>query len=276
MNSRLIKRLSSRKSPVVYALVVLLLFTGMAMGQFRRGCGPPKQSEDLPPFYEVPKVQEDLSGKFTFARIRYDVGGRWYGLPFGDHGPPWSHDYPDAGRHLMKIMSELSKTDVTLDTNEVIYSLDDPALFKYPFAYLCEVGFMWNVSDKEIQGMREYLLRGGFLLVDDFRGEQQYNNFAEVVHRAFPEYQLKELDITNPIFNCFFSIKTLNIRPPYGGYPVSFLGLEDDTGRLMMIVNYNNDVSDWWQWSNDPMQPIDDTNEAYKFGVNYIMYALTH
>jgi hypothetical protein len=276
MNSRFAKRLNGRKSPVIYALIVLLLFTGMAMGQFRRGGGgPPKQQEDLPPVYDVPKTQEDLSGKFTFARIRYESGNRGLGQPFGDHGPPWSHDYPDAGRHLMKIMSELSKTDVTLDTNEVIYSLDDPNLFKYPFAYLCEVGYMWNVTDKEVQGLREYLLRGGFLLVDDFRG-RDIEPFAEVVRRAFPEYQLKQLDITNPIFNCFFSIKTLNMRPPYGRDPVVFYGLEDDTGRLMMILNYNNDVSDWWQWSNDPMQPIDDTNEAYKFGVNYIMYALTH
>jgi hypothetical protein len=275
MNTRLIKRLNGRKSPIVYTLIVLLLFAGMAMGQFRRGGGPPKQNDDLPPVYEVAKTQEDLSGKFTFARIKFEVGNRWSGLPFGDHGPPWSHDYPDAGRHLMKIMSELSKTDVTLDTNEVIYTLDDPNLFKYPFAYLCEVGYMGNVTDKEVQGMREYLLRGGFLLVDDFRGRDM-DQLAEVVQRAFPEYQLKELDITNPIFNCFFSIKTLNVRPPYGRYPVIFYGLEDDTGRLMMIVNYNNDVSDWWQWSNDPMQPIDDTNEAYKFGVNYIMYALTH
>src|SRR5437899_6697089 len=118
MNTRFIKRLNGRKSPVVYALIVLLLFTAVAMGQFRRGGRPPKQNDDLPPVYEVPKTQEDLSGKFTFARIKFDVGNRWYGLPFGDHGPPWSHDYPDAGRHLMKIMSELSKTDVTVDTNE--------------------------------------------------------------------------------------------------------------------------------------------------------------
>src|SRR5581483_5253605 len=180
-----------------------------------------------------------------------EVGPRCYGRPFGDHGPPWSHDYPDAGRHLMKIMAELSKTDVTLDTNEVIYGFDDPDLFKYPLAYLCEVGYMWNLSDKEIQGMREYCLRGGFLLVDDFRGPREMAPFADALRRAFPEFELKKLDISHPIFNCFFSIKTLDVQPPYGYTQPTFWGLEDKTGRLMMIVNYDNDVSDWWQWSND-------------------------
>ena len=143
---------------------------------------------------------------------------------------------------------------------------------------MCEVGFIQSMSEKEITGMREYCLRGGFLLVDDFREDALYV-FLSYLKRAFPEYELKELDVTHPIFNCFFSIKTLELRPMYGGYgglTPQFFGLEDSTGRLMMVVNYNYDVSDWWQWSNDPFQPIDETNEAYKFGVNYIVYALTH
>src|SRR5258708_4129818 len=171
MNGGFIKSLKNRTAPIAYTFVILFLSAGMAVGQFRRS--PPKQAEDVPPVYEVPKTQEDLSGKFTFARVRFDVGGRWSGRPFGDHGPPWSHDYPDAGRHLMKIMAEVFKTDVTLDTNAVIYAFGEPGLYKYPLAYLCEVGYMWNLSDEEIRGMREYCLRGGFLLVDDFRGPRE-------------------------------------------------------------------------------------------------------
>jgi hypothetical protein len=87
---------------------------------------------------------------------------------------------------------------------------------------------------------------------------------------------MKQLDISHPIFNCFFSIKSLDVRSPYGRLRPEFWGLEDKGGRLMAIINYNNDVSDYWQWSNDPFQPIDDTNTAYKFGVNYVFYALTH
>lgn len=238
-------------------------------------------SGDAPkPFhYEDDRLGEhkDESDKFKFVRIKN------YPINAGDHlgdGPvEWSHDYPEAGLHLSKILSELSKLQVVLDENEWIFSFADPNLMKYPFAYMCEVGYM-QLTDEEITGMREYLLRGGFILVDDFRSAGQMRNFEYYVKRAFPEaeYQIKPLDITHPIFNCFFSIKTLDVRPPYDRGKPQFLGLEDKHGRLMMIINYNNDVSDYWQWSGDPYQPLpaEDTQGAYKFGVNYVFYSLTH
>ncbi len=243
---------------------------------------------DLPPVSEsgIPKVDENLSGRFTFVRVRFDTSQyaqRYsYNNILGDGGPPWSHDYPIAGRHLMKIMAELSKIDATMDVNEPIITFDDPALFKFPFAYIAEVGFM-NLNDNEITGMREYLMRGGFLLVDDFRRREEFYVFQQNVKRAFPELELKRLDVSHPIFNCFFSIKTLEVNPIYGGGYVSnetlypeFWGLEDASGRLMMVVNFNYDVSDFWQFSDNPFRPIEETNEAYKFGVNYIVYALSH
>jgi hypothetical protein len=225
--------------------------------------------------------KQDMSDKFMFARIHF--GPVFPGVFWGDGrgAPPWSHDYPEAGLHLRKILTELSKTQVHNDINEYVFTFNDPNLCKYPFAYLCEVGFM-DLSDDEIKGMREYLLRGGFLLVDDFRDQRgrgyEFQNFAEYVKRAFPEeeYQIKPLDISHPIFNCFFSIKTLDVQGNYGGLRPQFLGLEDKHGRLMMMINYNYDVSDFWQWSNNPYQPIEDSNTAYKFGVNYVFYSMTH
>ncbi len=242
---------------------------------------------NLPPVYVdgIPKADVNLSGRFTFVRVRFNMGidPSWGGFSnqLGDGGPLWSHDYPDAGRHLMKIMGELSKIDANLDINEPIVTFDDPAIFQFPFAYICEVGYM-DLNEKEIAGMREYLLRGGFLLVDDFRGPGDFENLREHVKLAFPEFELKRLDVSHPIFNCFFSIKTLELNPMYstrgGGFSFNpeFWGLEDKTGRLMMAINYNYDVSDWWQFSDNPFRPIEETNEAYKFGVNYIIYSMTH
>lgn len=268
------------------AAIALCLLSGLTLAQLRPGKHK-KPTMDLPPVYEngIPKTDQNLSGRFTFVRVKYDMSGIYSGYsfgPLGDGGPPWSHDYPVAGRHLMKIMAELSKIDATLDINEPIFAFDDPMLFKFPFAYLCEVGYM-TLNDKEIAGWREYLLRGGFLLVDDFRTPEQFARFQYYVKRAFPEYELKKLDISHPIFNCFFSIKSLELPPIYGGgyvtmetqYP-EFWGLEDEKERLMMVVDYNYDVSDFWQFSDNPFRPIEETNEAYKFGVNYILYALTH
>jgi hypothetical protein len=217
--------------------------------------------------------RKDASDKFKFVRIQ---GSPLYpGDCLGDGCIRWSHDYPEAGRHFSKILTELSKLQVVLDEDEYIFSFADPNLFKYPFAYLCEVGDL-QLTDEEIKGLREYVLRGGFILVDDFRSSREMSNFEHYLKQALPEFQMKELDVANPIFNCFFSIKSLDVRPVYRGYRPQFFGIEDKNGRLMMVINYNNDVSDYWQWSNDPFQPIEDTNTAYKFGVNYVFYALTH
>ncbi len=263
--------------PLLIAVVLILaLIATVATAQRGRR---KQNAEGLPTVYEVPKDQADLSGKFIMARLRFDTG--YSNLHLGDGGFPWSHDWPGAGRHLNKIISELSKLDIHLDVNEPIYGFTDPDLYKYPMAYLCEVGFM-NLSDQELAGMREYCLRGGFILTDDFRSPREWAVFEPQVKKAFPEFQLKKLDISHPVYNCFFSLKTLDIATPYttsanyGSVKPEFWGIEDDKGRLMMVINYNNDISDYWQWSDNPFAPLEQTNDAYKFGVNYVMYALTH
>jgi len=133
-------------------------------------------TSDRSPKYDDERFGEkkDESDKFKFARVKTGPLAPWNCI--GDHCEPWSHDYPEAGLHFSKILKELSKLDVVLDENEYIFSFDDPNLFKYPFAYMCEVGYM-DLSDDEVKGMREYLLRGGFLLVDDFRGPYEMQNF---------------------------------------------------------------------------------------------------
>ncbi|HEY6404307.1 MAG TPA: DUF4159 domain-containing protein [Blastocatellia bacterium] len=260
------------RKKIIISIVILSLLCGLALAQ--RG-----RRHERRRISEIPRTEQDLSGRFTFVRMRYAdtsiCNGVFDPTIVGDGGYPWSHDYPTAGRHLMKIMAELSKIDATLDVDEPILTFDDPQLFKYPFAYLCEVGCM-NLDEKEIAGLREYIMRGGFLLIDDFRDPRALYTLQRQLKQALPEYEIKRLELSHPIFNCFFSIKTLDVPPIYGPYLPEFWGMEDKDGRLMMIINYNYDVSDYWQYSDDPFRPIEETNEAYKFGVNYIMYALTH
>jgi hypothetical protein len=212
--------------------------------------------------------------KFTMARIRYTTGN-FGGFGFGrGQGPPWSHDYPKSEEHFMKIMSEVTKLDVNPEGH--IVSFDNNEVFKFPIAYLCEVGFL-DLSEGEVRNMNQYLLRGGFLIVDDFRGERDLDNFKAQMKLVFPDRALEELPRTHAIFNCFYDISGLFPPPPYSQNLIpQYFGISDDHGRLMMVVDYNNDISEYWEWSDNPLMPIELTNEAYKYGVNYVMYALTH
>ena len=214
--------------------------------------------------------------KFTFARVMFNsTMTQFFGRGMeGGGGPPWSHDWPRSEEHLMKILAEVTKLDVNPSGHIISFQNDD--CFKYPIAYLCEVGFI-QLSEEEAHRMAEYLLRGGFLIVDDFRGERELGNFRSQMKQVFPDRPLEELPRTHPIWTCFYDISDLSIEPPYSQFlRPQYLGMSDDNGRLMMVVDYNNDISDYWEWSDDPRVPIESSNEAYKYGVNYIMYALTH
>jgi hypothetical protein len=220
-------------------------------------------------FEELPRNES----KFTFARIYFDVPMRRMGRMGSGSGPGWSHDWPSSEENFMKIMAEVTRVDVNPGGH--IISFQDDECFKYPIAYLCEVGEM-NLSEEEAKRMSEYLLRGGFLIVDDFRGDRALFNFEMQMRMVFPDRRLEDVPPTDPIWTTFYDISDLKIIPPYGGYPPKYMGIRDDSGRLMMIVNVNNDISDYWEWSGDPFMPIDETNEAFKYGVNYVLYSLTH
>ena len=153
--------------------------------------------------------------------------------------------------------------------------IDSPDLFKYPFAYLCEPGYL-ELNDKDTKNLREYLERGGFIMVDDFRGPRHLNNLAYQMKKVFPNRNIIPLTIQHAMFNAFYKIDSLDMRPPYGPGPVEFLGMEDEHGRLVMVINYNNDLSEVWEWLDRGETSMRDAAQSLKFGVNYLMYSFTH
>jgi hypothetical protein len=209
-------------------------------------------------------------GRFIFARIRYGSGGgRFRG------GASWAHDYPQADRHLPRIVSEISSVAPRLDGSNV-FDLDDPELLRFPVAYLSEPGF-WSATDSEVQGLRQYLLKGGFLIVDDFEAEQWYN-FAAQMRRALPEYVPIEIDGTHSIFDSFFHVPNPYVAHPLVRVTPEFYGYFEDNDpgkRMLAMVNFNSDLAEYWEWSPTGQFSVDLTNEAYKLGVNYIIYGLT-
>ena len=210
-------------------------------------------------------------GRYTFVRVKYTIAG--------DGGfrrdIKWAHDYPRGERHFTKIVGELSTLQVrTLQSN--ILTLDDPELFKYPVAYLCEAGY-WLPSDAEVLGLRHYLLKGGFIIFDDF-AQNDWFNFENQMRRVLPNLRPMRLTTDDKVFDAFYRIKSLQYNHPYYGMPSEFWGIyenNDRSQRLLAVINYNNDISEYWEWSDEGLFPMDASNEAYKLGVNYLIYALT-
>ena len=191
---------------------------------------------------------------------------------------PWAHDYPRAERNLTRILDEVTHLNPFQGPNGGnVLALGDSELHKFPLAYMSEPGY-WTQTDEEAESLRSYLKKGGFLIFDDFRGEHWYN-FEAQLRRVLPDARLVELDISHPVFHSFFEIKTLEMDDWMYGLPPRFYGVFEDNdpdARLMIVANYNNDIGEYWEYSDSGWLPIDLTNEAYKFGVNYIMYAMTH
>jgi hypothetical protein len=217
----------------------------------------------------APNVPYD--GRFTFVRIRYTIGG--------DGGfrqdIKWAHDYPRGERHFTKIVSELSTLRVRTEDSDIL-TLDDPELFRYPIAYLCEAGY-WRPSDAEVLGLRNYLLKGGFIIFDDF-ARNDWFNFESQMRRVLPNLRPMRLTTEDKVFDAFYRIKSLEYNHPYYGVPSEFWGIyenNDRSQRLLAVINYNNDISEYWEFSDEAMFPLDASNEAYKLGVNYLIYALT-
>lgn len=221
----------------------------------------------------APNVPYD--GRFTFARIRYEMSVDAFGGGRFGRDLPWFHDYPRAEQNFTAILSELTTIQVQR-AGSVILSLSDPMLFKYPVAYMAEPGF-WNPSDAEVTGMRAYLLKGGFFIFDDFAG-QHFLNLQAQLRRVLPEHRMVRLTAEHPIFDSFYRIPNLDYSHPYYGLASEFWGIFEDNDpskRLLMIINHNNDLSEYWEFSDQGLFPIDLSNEAYKLGINYIVYALT-
>ena len=217
----------------------------------------------------------DYDGRTVFARIRFDTGfGPGFGRARGSRGePPWAHDYPTADTHLMKILRELTVSLPRTDGSNV-FKLDDPELCDFPIAYVSEPGY-WTMSDAEAKGLRNYLLKGGFIIFDDFRQNDWYT-LEEQMKRALPEYRWIELPPSATVFNSFFEIRNFD----FGYYgKETYYGIfenNDPEKRMMAVAGHNQDLGEFWEFSDTGMMPVDLSNEAYKFGVNYFIYALTH
>jgi hypothetical protein len=214
---------------------------------------------------ETARVEYD--GRFSFVRLRYQGGFR--------RDPGWAHDYPRADWHFQRILEEVTYTRTLRDESNIL-TLDDPDLGLYPVVYMSEPGF-WTLSEAETLGLRSFLQKGGFIIFDDFRGARDWTNLQQRMSEVLPDARWVPLDARHPVFHSFFDITTLVTQGYYG--EAAFLGIFEDndpTQRLLAIANYNHDLGELWEFSDTGWVPVDLSNEAYKYGVNYVIYAMTH
>jgi len=249
-----------RRTTATALVVVMTISLGIvASAQFRR------QRSRL--------HQPPTDTAFVFARVQFSSGLRGF---MGGRG--WAHDYPDAEEHILQLANEATGIN-TQKMSYVIVRLDSEEIFNYPFIYFSEVGEM-GMTETETQNLREYFNRGGFAMIDDFYGGYELANFVSEMKRVFPTRDLVELSIEHPIFHTFYEIPTLGIIPPYKPYrqpgPPKFYGYFDDHGRMLMIINHNNDLGDFWEWIGQPRYPLEPSTVALRFGINYLIYTLSH
>lgn len=252
----------ARRVLAIAAVGVLVGTTALA--QRGGGLGRPR--------FSSASNNQPYDGRFVFVRMSYSTG-----MGFGGRGAPWAHDYPVGEANFLKILTAVTDVPVNLDGTNVL-AFDDPEIFKFPVVYLVEPGY-WQMTDEQVVTLRNYLLKGGFLIVDDFP-YWGWEQFALQMSRVFPDLEWRDLDVTHPIFHSFFDIATLDIVPAYpalGERPI-FRALfrdNDVTSRMYVVANYQNDLSEFWEVSDEGFYPIAETNEAYKVGVNQFIYGMT-
>ena len=207
-------------------------------------------------------------GQFSFVRLFYP------------RDPGWSFDYPDMEHNLTGILTGITGLKSTPNGTSILH-MDDPVLLKYPVAYLSEPG-SWFPSQADVENLRTYIHKGGFLIVDDFHYDNEWNVFESAIMRVLPGSTIERLDLKHPIFHTFFEIETLHVPYPGNlgqrGLYGEFYGIHQDNDPakpLSVVINYNMDIGDYMEYSGSGFYLVDPSNEAFKFMVNYLIYGHT-
>jgi len=225
---------------------------------------------------------EAAESEFHFARLAFGAYGGRFGA---GRGEPWLRDWPEADDHFMEGVRRLTRIDASAESRQVGLTAED--LFEYPVVYAVKVGFM-RLADDEAALLREYLLRGGFLIVDDFHGPREWDEFEASLRRVFADRPIVDLSDAEEVFHVLYSLdqrvqipgrqavaQGVTWEHPQG-VPARWRGIHDDDGRLMVAINFNMDLGDAWEHADDAFYPEPLTALAYRFGINYLVYAMTH
>jgi hypothetical protein len=293
--------MTPRRLSLLALVTAVAIAAGVSLAQpqgrrFRRPTGPPGTIPDdrrgVPDWKVDEKFKKDV---FTFVRVEYDDSFRRGGRGgYGGYGwQRWAIDFPDSDLNFSFRLQQL--TSLKVNPVPITMRLTDPRLGDYPFLYLIEPGWLL-FSDEEVAALKHYLLNGGFLMVDDFWGDE-YNNFYEQIKRVFPDREPEELDINHEIFKCVYRLKEKPQVPSirdaeegrdegrtwewrHTGNPrdVHYRAIFDDKKRMMVIMCHNTDLGDGWEREGENEWYFHEFSEkkSYPMGINIVTYAMTH
>jgi hypothetical protein len=233
--------------------------------------------ELIPQEAECEGVPPDRFYEFYFTRAIYNDGGGFFGRGGrrGGRRGDWSTDFPKADCQFISVVKRLAGLDMYGDSWAI--HLDDTRIRSYPFLYALEVGRNggWRLTDAELKGLQDYLAAGGFLVIDDFWGTQQWAAFEQEMRRILPDREIVEVPLDHEVFSIFYTIEEILQVPNIGngeaialgyrgavtyqsdGYVPHVRGIFDDDGRLMVIINWNTDLGDAWEWAEQPTYPLE-------------------
>lgn len=266
----------------VAALALLLHGTAAAQSEFQEypSFEGGNAEAPLPPDWKVP-------GEFVIGRLMYPSGGRGFfgGGDWRNGNSSWTDDYPRGDRKLVQMIRRFTRIDARAVEQPINLEVDGDVHY-WPFMVV-GMAQHWDLTDAMARTLREYLLRGGFLFVDSFFDTRDWVGFERSLRKVFPDRRVIDLTDDHPIFHNPYDLPRMTKVqiPNWNSLPAGFLGdgiephwrgVEDDNGRLMILIAFNNDVMDGWQWADDPRYPADKANLALRIGVNVVVYALTH
>ncbi len=271
-----------RKTFLLICGAGLILGSVFAQRPFREY--PGVEYEEFP---RPPDWQEKT--EWVFARLMYPpIGGRGWGFRYAMDwtrgASNWTIDYPRSDRHLAGAVRRLTRLHARSVEQPV--NLDDGEAFDWPWLYAVEVGH-WDLTDNQAKALREYLLRGGFLMCDDFHGTQEWEVFMDSMKRVFPDRPVVEIENEDAIFHTIFDLDDRYQVPgaqflytgrvaEKDGLVAHWRGIYDDRGRLMVALCFNMDLGDSWEHADNPRYPEKYSALGIRIAVNYVMYAMTH
>jgi uncharacterized protein DUF4159 len=254
------------------------------------------------PFREYPGIEyndfpvpEDwkVQGEFVFARLMYPPYTGQGGFGFGgftsnswmEGRSIWTQDYPRADRHFLRAIRRLSRIDARSVEQPVNLGEGDD-VYNFPFLYAVQLG-QWDLTDEQAAKLRDYILRGGFFMGDDFWGPNQWRTFEQSMNRVFPDRVPVELAGSSPIFHSVYDLSAryqvpgarymeTGLYEKCQGCPAAWRGIVDDKGRVMAAMTFNSDLGDSWEFADDPRYEERFSALGLRIGVNYVTYAMTH